>query len=96
MRWFHRQPNRGSGVIAELAVVVVAVQVIAVVAVGTALQIAVACWSDRTTSEQGGEDRKNENVFHVRCSFGSDPKTKASNERAPPRHTAMPAKPADA
>jgi hypothetical protein len=43
---------------------------VTVVAVVTALSIAVTCWSDRTTSEQGDENRKSEHVFYIGSSFG--------------------------
>jgi hypothetical protein len=56
-------------VITVIPVVVVAVQVVTVTAVVTALSVAVTCWSDRTASEQGGEDRKNENVFQFGSAF---------------------------
>jgi hypothetical protein len=56
-------------VIAVNPVVVVVARVVAVAAVVTALSVAVTCWNDRAASEQGGEDRKNENAFHIGASL---------------------------
>jgi hypothetical protein len=64
--------------------VVVAVPVVTVVAVVIALSgvavsvIAVPCWIGHTAYEQGGEDRKNENVFHIGSSFKNDRFDKSS------------------
>ena len=57
-------PERISLIAVPAAVAVITVIPVALVVVAVTV-IAVPYWNDRTASEQGGEDPKNENAFHI-------------------------------